>query len=248
MPVINSLNNFRVLQWLKLKDRQRRNSQKLFVAEGWHLVSEAYKTRFLNEIITTEKSVEFDAPTYQVTYEVMEKLSSLATPTKIMGVCRQLESDEIKDSVLLVDQVHHPGNLGTIIRNAAAFGVDTVALDGSVDVYNQKVIQATRGMLFHVNIVKKRLNEFIVDLKRQGYLIIGADANAGVSPERIRAGERRAVLVGNEAFGAGGDLLGLCDAKVRIEMSTACDSLNVGVATGIILYCLNRNNAVNKTE
>ena len=237
--MINSQNNFRVLQWAKLKDKNHRDKQKLFIVEGYHLVSEAYKADCLKEVITTEKTGGFDIETYQVTQDVMKKLSSLATPTKIIGICRQKDECDYSSSILLVDQVHHPGNLGTIIRSAVAFNVDTIAVSNSVDAYNQKVIQSTQGMIFHINIIKRPIIDLIPDLKRQGYQIIGTDVKEGQSLTTVKVAEKRAVLVGNEGDGLSGELLNMCDVKVKIEMNEKCESLNVGVATSIILFCLN---------
>ena len=238
MAIINSLGNFRVLQWAKLKDKNHRDKQKLFIVEGYHLVLEAHKAGCLKEIITTEKSSGFDTETHQVTPDVMKKLSSLATPTKMLGICHRQEEDDYGSSILLVDQVHHPGNLGTVIRSAVAFGVDTVAVNNSVDPYNHKVIQSSQGMIFHINVIKKPISPFILELKQQGYQIIGTDVMEGVSLNTIKPANKRAVLVGNEGEGLSGELLNMCDIKVNIKMSEKCESLNVGVATGIILFCL----------
>lgn len=89
MKEINSTTNFRVLQWIKLKDKENRNAKKMFIVEGYHSVLEAYKTNYLKEVITTENTCEFDVPTYKVRNDVMKKLSSLATPHKIIGICEQ---------------------------------------------------------------------------------------------------------------------------------------------------------------
>lgn len=238
MKRIDSVNNFRVTQWAKLKDKSRRDGQKEFIAEGYHLVEEAYKTGYLKEVITTENREFSDVPTYYVRDDVMSRLSSLATPTKIIGVCEQKEPDRIRGNVLLLDQIHHPGNLGTIIRSAVAFNIDTVILNESVDVYNQKVIQATQGMIFHLNIIKAPLRSSIERLKRDGYQIIGTDVREGVSLDDFTSKDRHAILIGNEGNGLGDDLLSLCDVKVNIRMNPLCESLNVGVAAGIILFCL----------
>ena len=238
MAIINSLSNFRVLQWAKLKDKNHRDKQKLFIVESYHLVLEAYKANCLAEVITTEKSSDFDLATYQVSHDVMKKLSSLATPTKIMGICRQKDESDYGDNILLVDQIHHPGNLGTIIRSAVAFNVDTIVVNSSVDAFNQKVIQSTQGMIFHINIIKRPISNFIGELKNQGYQIIGTDVKEGRSPNTIKAAPKRAVLIGNEASGVSDELLDACDVKVNIEMNEKCESLNVGVAASIILYCL----------
>ena len=238
MKKIESVNNFRVTQWVKLKDKVKRDSAGEFIAEGYHLVSEAYKTGYLKEVITTENKEFNDVPTYCVRDEVMKKISSLATPTKMIGICRQMERKKYAGNVLLLDQIHHPGNLGTIIRSAAAFNIDTVILNESVDIYNQKVIQATQGMLFHLNVINASLKDSILDLKKDGYQIIGTDVRDGVDLDRFTAASKHAILVGNEGNGLGDDLLSLCNVKVNIKMNPVCESLNVGVAAGIILYRL----------
>jgi len=170
----------------------------------------------------------------------MEKLTSLATPTKLIGICAQLPPVPCTSSVLLIDQIHHPGNLGTIIRSAVAFGVGTIVLNNSVDVYNQKVIQASQGLIFHINIVKSPLQDFILRLKNDGYQIIGTDVRQGIDPREVRTVEKRAILLGNEGDGVGGDLLELCDVNVNIKMDEKCESLNVGVAASIIMFGLQR--------
>ena len=237
MAIINSVNNFRVLQWSKLKNKAYRDKQNLFIVEGYHLVQEAHKAGCLQELITTEKS-SLDVASHQVTYDVMERLSSLATPTKMIGICSRKEETSYGNSILLVDQIHHPGNLGTIIRKAVAFDVDTIVLNNSVDVYNQKVIQSSQGMIFHINIIKSPIKDFIMALKNQDYQIIGTDVNEGLHLQSAKANKKRAVLVGNEGDGVGNELLDMCDIKVNIKMNQKCESLNVGVATGIILYAL----------
>jgi len=241
MSIINSPTNFRVLNWTKLKNKTYRDKQKLFPVEGFHPVQEAHKTGALQEIICTEKNSNFDVPQHQVTYPVMEKLTSLATPTKLIGICRQLPQAPCTNSVLLIDQIHHPGNLGTIIRSAVAFGVGTIVLNNSVDVYNQKVIQASQGLIFHINIIKSpgtRLEGFILQLKEDGYQIIGTDVRHGQDPRNVKAAEKRAILLGNEGDGVGTNLLDLCDINVNIKMNEKCESLNVGVAASIIMFGL----------
>jgi TrmH family RNA methyltransferase len=239
--VINSVNNFRVLQWCKLKNKTQRDKQKCFIAEGYHSVAEAFKAKCLTETISLEKSPPFDLPHHQVTYDIMEKLTSMATPAKIAGICRFPQPATYGDRIILVDQVHHPGNLGTIIRSAAAFGVDTIVVNASADVYNPKVVQASQGMLFHVNIIKKHLPPFITELKQSGHQIIGTDVHGGIALHHFQPNHKWAMIVGNEGDGVGEGLLTQCDAKITIPMNEKCESLNVGVAVSIILYTLKNN-------
>ena len=238
MKEINSTTNFRVLQWKKLKDKSKRSETKQFIVEGYHLVSEAYKAGQLVEVITTEDKCDFDVPAYKVRYDVLKELSSMATPNKIIGICSQKEARNYGNSVLLVDRIHHPGNLGTIIRSAVAFNVDTIVISDSVDVYNQKVVQATQGMIFHIDIVKASLNVIIRELKKKNYQIIGTDVRNGVSLDDFVPKNRHALIVGNEGEGLDRETLDMCDVNINIEMNPKCESLNVGVATSIILYHL----------
>ena len=238
MSIINSINNFRVQKWSKLKVKQYRDKEKCFIAEGYHNALEAFKSNCLIEVVSTEKNAPFDVPHHTVTYEVMEKLTAMATPPKLLGICRFPKVRAVGDTLLLIDQVHHPGNLGTIIRSAVAFGVDTVVLNASVDAYNTKVVQASQGMIFHINIVKKPLQAFLLELKSMGYQLVGTDVREGIPVQDFRAAQKRAVLIGGEGDGVGDDLHALCDVKVNIPMDARCESLNVGVATSIVLYAL----------
>ena len=189
----------------------------------------------LEEVICASKTSEFDVPAFTVTTDVMERLSMLAAPPKIMGIAKQKTSTIINGNVVFVNAVHHPGNLGTIIRNAAAFGVDTILLEAAADVYNPKVVQASQGMIFHVNIVKSPLLEQVLTLKELGYLIIGTDVINGKSLHMLKPAEKWGLMLGNESDGVGDDLLEHCDINVKIKTSEKCESLNVGVASGIIL-------------
>ena len=245
MAVINSQSNFRVLQWCKLKTKAGRDKQGLFLVEGYHLVQEAHRASCLAELITTEKNRPFDVPTHHVTYEVMEKISAMATPAKVMGICRQPQAGaQVLDAsgsgrVLLIDQITHPGNLGTIIRSAVAFGVDVMVLSKSVDEYNPKVIQATQGMIFHLRIIKRDIAEAIAQLKTQGYQIIGTDVREGQDLRTIQpSSPKHAIIMGSEGEGVGDALLKLCDVTVNIKMNPTCESLNVGVAASIMLFAL----------
>ena len=249
--MINSLTNFRVKQWLKLADKFTRDKRKLFLAYGFHSVVEAQKAGLLEEVICTSKpeelkqtlkknclSGDFELPVFQVTQGVMEKLSVMAAPPKIIGVAKQKTSESIHGNVVFVNAVHHPGNLGTIIRNCVAFGVETVVIESSVDPYSHKVVQSSQGMIFHVNIVKSPIREKALELRETGYQIIGTDVARGTNLCEFVPRKKWGLVLGNESEGVGSELLGFCDENIKIEMDAKCESLNVGVAAGIVLYHL----------
>ena len=158
-----------------------------------------------------------------------------------MGVCKKIEEQEIGSKILILDDVQDPGNLGTIIRSAVAFNVDTIVLSkNTVDLYNSKVLRATQGLIFHVNIIVRDLKEFVPFLKQNNYTIYGTRVTHGKSLKDIYKSKKFAIIVGNEGSGLSDEMIELTDEFIYIEMNSNCESLNVGVATSIILYELDK--------
>ena len=226
---ITSTSNDKVLAWAKLKMKKYRDIENAFLVEGDNLVREALKKGIVKEIIATYDTM-FDVPSYVVNEKIMTKLSMMVNPPSIMAVCSYILPDNIEGRVLLLDRIQDPGNLGTIIRSAVAFNFNTIIIsDDSVDVYNEKVIRATEGMIFHINIIKSDLESMIKILKRKGYKIIGTDVHGGKRVEEYRD-SNYAFVIGNEGNGMSIEIKELCDAFVYIPISTTVESLNAAVA------------------
>lgn len=236
--VITSLTNQEVKYLDKLKQRKYRELEKKFLVEGEHLVEEAIKKGVLDKIIVLENSnFNFDYPKVEVTEEVMKKISSLDTPPNIIGLCNMLQEDEIGSKVLILDTIQDPGNLGTIIRSAVAFNVDTIILsENTVDLYNPKVIRSTQGMIFHINIVRRNLIEEINNLKTRNIPIYTTNVESGEDIKNVKDISKYALIVGNEGNGVRNDIATLADHNIYISMNSKVESLNVGVATSILLY------------
>lgn len=238
--VISSLDNKKIKFINSLKLTKKRKEYNMFIVEGMHLVLEAYKCGYLEEIYLLEnESLELDCDldiTY-VTYEVMEKITSLKTPSNVIGVCKIKEKKEIiGNRVLLLDNIQDPGNLGTIIRSACAFEVSTIVLSKNcVDLYNEKVIRSTQGMIFKINILVDDLIDVITNLKNDGYVVLGTDVNDGVNVKCIKP-LKYALVMGNEGSGVSDEVKEMCDKNLYIKMSDQCESLNVAIATSILLY------------
>ena len=145
---------------------------------------------------------------------------------------------DYKDELyLILDNIQDPGNLGTIIRSAVAFNFDTIILSNdSVDVYNSKVIRASQGLLFNVNIKIGDLTEIIPELKNNGYQIYGTKVTNGNDVKSIAKNSLFAIIMGNEGNGMSDAVSKLCDSFVYINMNDKCESLNVGVAASILMY------------
>ena len=136
---ITSINNPKVAYWAKLKMKKYRDVAHLFIVESENLVNEALKKGIVKEIITTEDK-EYKVDTYNVTPEIMAKISSLVTTNKVMAVCNFILPDDIKGNVLLLDHIQDPGNLGTIIRSSVAFNFPTIVCsEDTVDAYMIKL-------------------------------------------------------------------------------------------------------------
>ena len=233
---IESLNNSKVKYWAKLKSKKYRDETGLFLVEGDHLVKEALETSSVLELISTKEEEKREGiPFYLVTDAIMKKLSSQVSRSNIIAVCKKKEEKEITGTVCLLDNIQDPGNLGTIIRSAVAFDINTLILGSdSVDLYNEKVIRSSEGMLFHLNILRMDAKEAIKKLKENGYKIYGTDVRKGTNLKEIKFKEKSAIIIGNEGAGMKEELKAYCDDSIHIPIH--CESLNPSIAASIIFY------------
>ena len=238
MEVITSLDNKRIKNISKLLVKKYRDEENKFLVEGEHLVEEAYKAGVLLEVVQTDDYTgNFSVDTTYVTYDVIKKLSNTQNPQRVIGVCKKIDEKEIGNKIVILEDLQDPGNLGTIIRSSVAFNVDTIVVsNNTVDIYNDKVLRSSEGMLFHINIVKKNIDTFIDDLHEDGYVVYGTKVDGGTSLKEVSKNEKIAIVMGNEGAGVKDTTLDKCDSYLYIPMNSNCESLNVGVATSIILY------------
>jgi TrmH family RNA methyltransferase len=167
----------------------------------------------------------------------MKKISTMDTPSNVVALCKKIVNKNIGRKILLLDEVQDPGNLGTIIRSSVAFGVDTVVLsNNTVDLYNDKVLRSSEGMVFHIDIVKRDVYELVDLLHDKGYKVYGTKVDGGTDLKNVTVSDKCVIVMGNEGNGVTDKLLDKCDEYIYIPMSNECESLNVGVATSIILY------------
>ena len=242
MEVITSLENKKIKNLAKLLNKKYRDQENMFLVEGEHLVIEANNAGCLIEVIKCEHyELDFDVSTTIVTYDVIKKLSNTLNPQKVIGVCKKLEETDIGNKVLILEDIQDPGNLGTIIRSSVAFGIDTIILsNNTVDMYNDKVLRSSEGMLFHINIIRDDINNVIDKLHKDGYQIYGTKVDGGTELKNVSFSEKCAIIMGNEGAGVSSSILDKCDKYIYIPMDNNCESLNVGVATSVILYEMSR--------
>ena len=157
--------------------------------------------------------------------------------SNVMAVAQKIKEKEIGEKILILEDIQDPGNLGTIIRSACAFGIDTIVLSPkTVDLYNPKVIRATQGMIFHINIIVREVIPFIEEIKKDNYKIVGTRVTDGKDVRQSKTYSHYALIIGNEGRGMSSEIQELCDEYLYIKMNEQVESLNAAVAASILLY------------
>lgn len=242
----------------KLKSKKYRQRESLFTAEGVRLVKEAllYADVFcllLNEKFSTEYigQVSGDIPCFRCSYEVFSKVSDTVNSQGVIAVCRQPDEQTYKKDlgrvVLILDGISDPGNMGTILRSAEAFGVKSAVISSDcIEIYNPKVVRSSMGSVFRLSVYDEVV---LSDMKKDGYCFVSTAAES--SPYSSQSiydcqfpHDRIAVIIGSEARGVKSELQSFADFNVFIPMCGHVESLNAAAAASVILSELNRKNTV----
>lgn len=236
--MITSVKNEMIKEIMKLKQKKYRDETGLFIVEGYHLVEEARKHGCIEKIITTLDE-SFKEETIYVSLEVMKKLAFAMTPQPIMAICKKREHNHLNTNgkrYLLLDRVQDPGNVGTMMRTALAFGYDCLIMSKDcVDLYNDKVIRSTQGALFELDVCIMDLKEAITLLKENNISVYGTSLSNANDIDSYPREEKMAFIMGNEGQGISEDILNQCDHRLYIPILSV-ESLNVGVAAAITMY------------
>lgn len=258
MIYIESKENNLYKETKKLKDRRGRNKSSKYIIEGFRLIQEAFKAKLDIQYIFINNEEEKRIDEYLKDYKNSTKiyglsdnlLKELCATEKPQGIVAVVDMKKIDMALegkfyLLCDKVQDPGNLGTIIRTAHAAGVDGIILTkGTVDVYNEKTIRSTMGSLFHIPVVYDDENLSIVKaLINKGFSLLSTsiEGNKDFFDEDLTG--NIVISVGNEGNGVSREVYELSDKKVKIPMPGGTESLNVAIATSIILYEKVRQNS-----
>lgn len=227
---MRELSNNEVKYINKLYLSKHRKEEKKFIVEGKHLVLEAKNAGVLLECYTTDNS--FDGTL--ISEESMRKVCKTNTTVNAIGICKLLESHELTNKILVLDAIQDPGNLGTLMRSAKAFGFDTILLGkGTVDIYNDKVIRSSQGAIFKLNFINSEIKKFINE--HQDYEYYGTDVKTGSAVESVKPSSKFAIILGNEGNGMQDELKALTNANIYIPLINT-ESLNVSVAGSILMY------------
>jgi TrmH family RNA methyltransferase len=255
--MITSHSNARVKFLRKLHTRKERQKTGLFYLEGIRIVAEAIQQRrglqeivIAPELLNSEFALQLvnDEQTngvqvLEVSADVFLSISGKEHPQGIAAVCKQrwetLENIYPKNGDLWIalDSVQDPGNLGTILRTADAVGAcGLILLDQSTDPYDPTAIRASMGAIFSQHLVQTDFDVFLSWIKKVGISVIGTSGTSATDYQSIVYSSPLVLLMGSEREGLQSFHLEVCDEVVRIPMVGNSDSLNLSIATGVVLY------------
>ncbi|NBC72970.1 RNA methyltransferase [Paenibacillus sacheonensis] len=250
---ITSLQNEKVKAMAALLEKKHRDRSGRFLIEGVHLVQEALLAGSDVEtiVIDSERGVpgelrtllgQTDCELIEVTPAIMAKCTGTDSPPPVFGVVAKTAAGDAplyrSDSLVVVlDGVRDPGNVGTIIRSADAVGADAVILGrGCVDLYNPKTVRSTMGSLFHIPVVEADLTELLPEAKRQGIHLVGTSLQASATCYSYDWRGPTWLLLGSESNGLSEAALAQVDTRMIIPMHGRSESLNVAMASTVLLY------------
>jgi len=248
--IITSKDNEIIKNIKKLKDKKYRDETNSFIIEGIKIIEEAIEEKaIIKKIVICNEFKEnfsqellYKVAKYDVIYvsqNIFKLLTDVNNPQGILAVVAKNKKDIIdfnQDFYLILDNIQDPGNMGTILRTADSINLNQIIVaKGSADCYNPKVVRSTMGAIFRVNVFECDLPEIINKLKEHKIKILATDLNTDSNIYNTSY-DKTAIVIGNEANGVSKEVLGLSDGRIKIPMMGRTESLNAGVATGIILY------------
>lgn len=255
---ITSGDNSRIRLVRKLSTRKGRSTEGRFAVEGRNLVSEVLERGLDVDFIMIPAGASDNAqglindciksPDITVC-EIPERefaaLTDAGTGIGMLAVVKQQEcSPELigsldpDDNLLVLDRIQDPGNMGTLIRTAAAAGYKAIiAMSGTVDIYSPKVLRATAGMIFEIPVIYVTGEDKLRDiLRRSGRRIAVTAVDGGVPYYEEDLSKGIALIIGNEGSGVSDAMIEMADVKVTLPMKGRIESLNAAVAAAILMY------------
>lgn len=259
--LIASPRNPRIMQVRKLASRKERSRSGLFFAEGIRLVAEAVRSGsevasliVAPELLTSDfahdllaRQVERDIPRLEVTAAVMQSLSARQHPQGLAAVVRQrwhpLATVRPGDGLCWValDAPQDPGNVGTILRTLDAVGgAGLILLGDATDPYHPAAVRASMGAICTQRLVRTTFADLFAWKQAHGYRLVGTAVNATRTYDAVSYAVPLVLLMGSEREGLPAEHAAACDDLVCLPMVGRVDSLNLAVATGVVLYELFR--------
>lgn len=246
MLEITSVNNDKIKETAKLQQKKYRNETGLFLLEGYKPVFEAYNEKVeIQTVYTTQKYLEkfsfIKEKIVPVTEPVLKKLSTTSSVCEAVAVAKQknITIEQIKDKkrIVLIENIKDAGNLGTLLRSAAAFNIEAVILSGdTIDLYNPKVVRSAVGALFKIPVVNVDLKEVRKLFKSHNFIATVVNHKDIVNPATINYTKPFVIMLGSEADGLTKESIETADIKTTIPIQKNTESLNLSIAGSIMFY------------
>jgi TrmH family RNA methyltransferase len=250
--VLTSLQNSLVKQIRKLHSTKERHKQQLFLLEGTHLLEEACAVNYPLEVVCCTPQWEqahqelWHLACSQceraeiVSEDILAAIATTVQPDGVVATAKRGEENQVPLTglVLAVETLQDPGNLGTMIRTAAAAGASGLWLsDDSVDLDNPKVLRASAGQWFRLNkAVSQDLKATVQQSQQAGMQVIATLPTANLTYWEVDWRKPSLILLGNEGAGLSDDLAAMADTQVKIPLSPGVESLNVAISAAVMLY------------
>lgn len=253
--VITSKDNEIIKNIKKLKEKKYRDERNEFIIEGTKIIEEAIEEKAnIKRVVVCEdlaenlsKELLYKIAKFDVIYvpeKIFKFITDVNNPQGILAVVEKNSGAEIDykaDFFLILDNIQDPGNMGTILRTADSINLKQIIVASeTADCYNPKVVRSTMGAIFRVNVIQADLIKVIKEMRKHKIKVLATDLNTNDSIYDVDY-KRTAVVIGNEANGVSKEVLEASDQRIKIPMRGKTESLNAGVATGIILYEAMRN-------
>lgn len=248
---IESADNKIIKQIVSLKDKKTRDADGLFIVEGEKQVNDIPLNCEVKYAVLTDNNAKINfSHVYYTTEKIFKKISDTATPQGILAVVKipDYNLSEILSLptglFIIIDSLQDPGNLGTIIRTAHAYGVKGVFISkNSIDAFNGKVVRATMGSIFKVPIFREcDTKSLITEFKKNKIKTYALALETDKFVSDVKFEKKVAVIIGNESKGINADILKTADDVIKIKMFSEIDSLNAAVACSIAVYEISKQN------
>ncbi len=243
IEIITSRKNPLLQQVRKLlTSRKERESTGLFVSDGTKLLQEAIRWWPGLDTVILSQDVDMEIPqgvrVVKVPADVMESISPMQTPQGALFLCRLPEKVAFtpKPGMLLLDGIQDPGNLGTILRTADALEIPVALLEGCADPYSHKVVRASMGAVFRMEVVQATWAEVKAACEDAGIPVAITALNDTAKDLREAALRTMAVVIGSEGQGVRKEILQDADCSLIIPMNPNCESLNAAIAAAIVCW------------
>lgn len=251
MVIVNSVNNETIKRVASLSEKKYRRYYGTFLVEGYKLVNEVIcgameiENLFVEASCLTKYSdliAKCEPNVYLVSKAAFDKISDTVSSQGIIAEVKMKPTVDfsITEPIIVLDRISDPGNLGTIIRTAAATGFHDIVLLNCTDPYNPKTVRSSSGGIFYTDFYSLEYDEFMEEARKTGTKIYIADMNGENIFKLSNLDDKYALVIGNEGAGVSKEFKEIADRVISLPMKSQMESLNAGVSASVLMYELKK--------